>query len=72
MEKPPQHETANRNHPKPAKWQRSGKESSAFTGHEGETQLEVALRPAAPIIMTALLPNGQPAALEDVGPPEKG
>ncbi len=39
----------------------------AFTGHEGETQLDVALRPAAPIIMTALLANGRPAAQADVG-----
>ena len=39
----------------------------AFTGQEGETQLDVALRPAAPITMTALLPNGQPAAQADVG-----
>jgi hypothetical protein len=39
----------------------------AFKGNEGEVQLDVAMRPAAPVNVTVMLPDGQPAVKANVG-----
>ena len=39
----------------------------AFSGGEGEVQLDAAMRPAAAMSITVLLPDGQPAVKADVG-----
>lgn len=39
----------------------------SFQGNEGEMQLDVAMQPSAPINITVLLPDGQPAVKADIG-----